>query len=89
LQGADTIIGIVGGLGQGADVRLQAVGDGQAGSIIGALLMREPDESWNSTLCRLVLVIFSWFSAVNPAMLFRIPTGIVSHSFWGTIFRFS
>ena len=42
LQLADTVIGIRHRLGEGADVGLQPVGDGQTGGIVGAAVDARP-----------------------------------------------
>jgi len=40
------------------------------------LLMRDPDDSWNSVVCRLLLVMVNWFSAAIEAMLFKMVSAI-------------
>jgi hypothetical protein len=40
------------------------------------LLMRDPEDSCSSVELRLLLVMFSWFSAASAAMLFKIVSAI-------------
>src|SRR5258708_15808833 len=49
------------------------------------LLMREPEDSWKRVFCRLVLVMLTWFCAINEEMLLSMLTDMVVLLFGGPI----